>query len=216
MNVHNLIILDESGSMSRIANEAISGVNETIQTIRAAEAAHEDQEHFVSLVSFNSAEISTVYNKVPADEVKELTSREYRPRCCTPLYDAIGSAINELRDGLTEEDAVLVTIITDGIENDSREFRQSDIRSLVDSLKEKGWLFTFIGAQDVESAAHSLSIKNTLVFETSIEGTNLMFKKENACRGRLFDLLHSEGKKCFSHLDERYFEDLLDQLYSQD
>jgi hypothetical protein len=35
--IFNLIILDESGSMSSIEQEAISGVNETIQTIRAAQ-----------------------------------------------------------------------------------------------------------------------------------------------------------------------------------
>ena len=35
--VHNLMILDESGSMQAIYNAALGGANETIQTIRSAE-----------------------------------------------------------------------------------------------------------------------------------------------------------------------------------
>lgn len=34
--IFNLIILDESGSMESIKQQAITGVNETIQTIRNA------------------------------------------------------------------------------------------------------------------------------------------------------------------------------------
>ena len=44
--VFNLIILDESGSMSSIERQAIDGVNETVQTIRAAQKKHEEQEHY--------------------------------------------------------------------------------------------------------------------------------------------------------------------------
>jgi uncharacterized protein YegL len=51
--IFNLIIIDESGSMMSIKKEAIDSVNETIQTIRAAQDEHADQEHFVTLVTFN-------------------------------------------------------------------------------------------------------------------------------------------------------------------
>ena len=43
--VYNLIILDESGSMSIIEKQTISGFNETIQTISAAQRKHEGQRH---------------------------------------------------------------------------------------------------------------------------------------------------------------------------
>ena len=52
--IFNLIILDESGSMMSIKKEAIDSVNETLQTIRAAQKKHEDQEHYVTLVTFNN------------------------------------------------------------------------------------------------------------------------------------------------------------------
>ena len=65
--VFNLIILDESGSMRIIKKQAIGAVNETIQTIRHSQKEHEDQEHFLSLVVFNSCEVKTVYDCMEID-----------------------------------------------------------------------------------------------------------------------------------------------------
>ena len=94
--IFNLIIIDESGSMQSIKKEAIDSVNETIQTIRSAQKKHEDQEHYVSLVTFND-DVKTIYECVPVNEVKELTAETYRPNCCTALYDAMGISLNALR-----------------------------------------------------------------------------------------------------------------------
>ena len=54
--VHNLIILDESGSMSSIKPQIISGFNELVQSIKGIEEQFPEQEHFISLVSFNDIE----------------------------------------------------------------------------------------------------------------------------------------------------------------
>ena len=63
--IFNLIIIDESGSMQSIKKATIDNVNETIQTIRSAQKKHEEQEHFVSLVTFND-DVKTVNDCVPA------------------------------------------------------------------------------------------------------------------------------------------------------
>lgn len=89
--VFNLLILDESGSMSSIEEQAIGAVNETIQTIRSAQKKHEDQEHFMSLVVFNSDEVRTVYDSLEIGKIEELSSEKYQPSSCTPLYDAMHS-----------------------------------------------------------------------------------------------------------------------------
>jgi uncharacterized protein YegL len=186
--VFNLIILDESGSMSAIERQAISGVNETIQTIRIAQKEHPEQEHFVSLVSFNSVSIKNIYDKINAEDVEELSGKQYQPSSCTPLYDAMGNALTSLSKSVSEEDVVLVTVITDGYENDSKEYSCNSIKALVESLKKRHWLFTYIGAnQDVYAVASSLAIDNTLNFETTAEGTNEMFETEGKARRRFFD-----------------------------
>ena len=137
--IFNLIILDESGSMCCIKKEAINSVNETVQTISSAERENENQEHFVSLVTFND-KVKMVYDCVPVGEVKELTSETYCPGRCTALYDAMGISLNALCLKTSEDDRILVTVVTDGCENASREYDAKAIKVLVDELKGKGWV----------------------------------------------------------------------------
>lgn len=189
--VFNLIILDASGSMSSIENEAIGAVNETIQTIRNAQKKNEDQGHFLSLVVFNSDEVKTVYDCVEADKVEELTSKQYCPSSCTPLYDAMGNALTALQKKVAEDDNVLVTIVTDGYENASVEYNGTSINALVESLKKKNWLFAYIGAnQDAKAVGRSMGIHSTMEFQASVEGTAVMGAKMGAMFGRV--------AKCFS------------------
>lgn len=185
--IHNLIILDESGSMESIKRAAINGMNETVQSIRDAQKKHEDQEHIVSLVSFNSSEIKGIYDCVPVAEVEELTDKEYVPDCCTPLYDAMGLSLNHLRAKVNDEDKVLVTIITDGEENSSTEYNSAAIKALVDSLKEKGWVFAYIGAnQDVLKVAQTISVTNVMNFSSTDFGTSSAIASLRKSRDRMF------------------------------
>lgn len=180
--IFNLIIIDESGSMQSIKNAAINSVNETIQTIRSAQRKHEDQEHYVSLVTFND-DVKTIYECVPVDEVKELTAESYLPDCCTALYDAMGISLNALRKKVAEEDKVLVTVVTDGYENASKEYSGKAVKALVDELKKKNWVFAYIGAnQDVEAVAATISITNVMKFETTNAGTQTMTDRVNDSR----------------------------------
>lgn len=202
--IFNLIILDESGSMSSIEQEAISGVNETIQTIRAAQKAYEEQQHFVTLVSFNSSSIKTIYDCREVDKVEELTDKEYVPACCTPLYDAMGDSLSKLKKKVAGADKVLVTIITDGYENASHEYNGDIIKKLVENLKQKGWVFTYIGAnQDSQEVAFNIAINNVMNFQTTSAGTHAMFAKENKSRMKWFTRV-SQGDQ---DLSKDFFED---------
>ena len=186
--IHNLIILDESGSMQSIYRAALSGVNETLQTIRGAQTSHSDQAHFVSLITFDSDHYNQIYSNTPAAKAIDITAEQYRPGGCTPLYDAMGRGITELRRHVANDDFVLVTILTDGYENASREYNGKAIKSLVEALKEEGWVFTYIGAnQDVDAVAGSMSIDNCLAFEADDDSTAAMFAKENASRNIFFN-----------------------------
>ncbi|MDR3268255.1 MAG: VWA domain-containing protein [Tannerella sp.] len=186
--IYNLIILDESGSMGSIKREAIGGFNETVQTIKKAKVKYPEQDHRISLVTFNGADIKTVYDKADADRVDELTDKLYCPSSLTPLYDAMGTSLVTLRKAVKPEDKVLVTIITDGEENASREYTGKAIKSLVEELKSDGWVFTYIGAnQDVEKVAATISVTNVMNFEATSSGTQVMFAKESSSRMNFFD-----------------------------
>lgn len=207
--IFNLIIIDESGSMHSIKTAAINSVNETIQTIRAAQKKYEDQEHYVSLVSFND-DVKTIYECVSAEEVKELTAESYQPDCCTALYDAMGISLNRLRKKVAEDDKVLVTIVTDGYENASKEYSGKAIKALVDELKGKGWIFAYIGAnQDVEAVAATISITNVMNFEATCEGTGAMSEKLSKARQGFYGRLSRQTS--FSAEDENkgFFNDII-------
>jgi len=142
--VHNLIILDESGSMASIKNSIIQGFNELVQTIQGIEKQFPEQEHFVSFVSFNGLGQKLLHFIDPASKLKQIDDSSYNPASLTPLYDAMGFSINKLNqvlNGQTDYN-VLVTILTDGEENDSKEFSGSDIKKLVEQLKQNHWTFT--------------------------------------------------------------------------
>lgn len=189
--IFNLIILDESGSMQRIARQAVDGVNETLQSISTANDEHKEQMHFVSLVTFNDT-VKTIFDCRNIELVKEIKDEDYMPNCSTALYDAMGMSINSLGNVAGKDDKVLVTIITDGEENSSHEFSRSDIGKLVQKYKSMGWVFAFIGAnQDVNLTADSLSIDNAMSFDSNPKSTSEMLRKERSSRSRFYNLIAS-------------------------
>ena len=198
--VYNLIILDKSGSMGRIANAAISGFNETVGGIRSAQERFADtQEHFVSLMIFCSCEKRMVYDKVPVAEVKELTSKDYRPCCRTPLYDAMGLSINALYNAIKDKDdaTAVVTVITDGLENASKEYSGPTIKALVERMKdEEGWNFAYIGTnQDVEAVSASLSIDNHMSFQDDERGMKEAWERERKAKMMRYAMYEREREE---------------------
>ena len=125
--IYDLIILDESGSMSTLTAQTISGCNETMQTIQAAQEQNSDvQKHLVSVYAFQSGEVPSRYliKNVPAEAAFGITRKDYKPNGCTPLYDAIGSCIADLKATIGDDKDSIgsITIITDGMENSSRRY----------------------------------------------------------------------------------------------
>ena len=196
--VFNVIILDRSGSMECIRRAAIDGFNETLAGIKKAQETYADtQDHFVTLVTFCSCHTDFVFDKTPAAEAKPLTPADYQPCCCTPLYDAMGLTLTSMRRYVKDlEDAiVVVTIITDGLENASKEFSGPAIKTLVDELRKEGWTFTYMGAnQDSMEVAMSMSIRNARNFDYSSEGTRASMRKDTMTRMNFFSRL-SQMKK---------------------
>jgi len=177
-NIYNLIVLDESGSMGAIERQAVSAMNETFAGIRKAREKNPDQNYFVSLVVFEGDGVKgvrTVRDRVPVENIEDIRQEEYRPGACTPLYDAMGVAISNLSKVTRKDDPVLVTVITDGMENASEEYSGRAIKDLVSKKREQGWTFAYIGAnQDAVEVARELDIHNALNFEATGEDTREM------------------------------------------
>lgn len=184
--VFNLIIVDESGSMSLIHQQAFAGMNETLSTVRAMQEKYPETEQHVTLVTFDSDHTKWHYNNVVAKDAHDLKWGAYTPCGGTPLYDTIGKAVSMMNAQTNQEDNVLVTIITDGEENCSKEWTLKMVKSLIDKLKEAKWTFTLIGTDnlDVEGMAHSMGIDEHLQFCEDAEDTLKMFAREKKARIR--------------------------------
>lgn len=204
--IHNLIILDESGSMESFKSQIISGFNETVQTIKGSQKLFPEQEHFVSLVTFNSLRQNLIHFIDPVDKLDQIDDEKYQPNATTPLFDAIGFAVNKLKQVVANqlEANVLVTIMTDGEENASREFSGNDIKKLIEELKQQKWTFTYIGTDhDVDQIAINLSITNTLIFDKNEKGIKDMFAKQNKSREAYYKKVQNKQDTQDNFFDEK-------------
>ena len=208
MNIYNVIILDESGSMSSIYKETLQSMNEVLGGIRKDQEDHPDQQHNVTIVTFEGHGIAGIKmrrDRVPVEKIENFTGKDYRPGGCTPLYDAMGQTLNRLEGLVTAEDKVMATIITDGYENASEEYSGRTIKSLVSRLRDKGWVFAYIGAnQDAVEVAKDLNISNALNYDATPEGmVQMKFRFKKAHR-KMSDLVASCAECC--EFDELFDE----------
>jgi Mg-chelatase subunit ChlD len=141
---HICLVLDRSGSMQSVQGDALGSVNTYIQTAKQDRALYEAR---FSMITFSSEGVSTIRKHEIMEMVMPIGSEEYRCSGWTPLYDAIGRGIgilDEASEGNPEDRAILV-VMTDGLENASKEFNHERITSLIKARQERGWLVTFLG-----------------------------------------------------------------------
>jgi uncharacterized protein YegL len=152
---HTLVVQDRSGSMAVRTEATISGYNEFISGLkRDAEG-----EVLVTLVQFDSG-VNTRYAAMPIADVPELTRQTYVIGGMTALNDAVAEAIRDVEPRVRKGDKVNVTIMTDGQENASVEYKTKEsIAALLDKKREDGWEFNFLGAGEAAwSGAGALGI----------------------------------------------------------
>lgn len=149
------ILLDRSGSMENCRDTTIDAFNEYVLGLRRSD----EVDARLSLTIFDSDSIDTLQHLEPAQSFMELNRNTYVPRAMTPLLDAIGHAVSQSDAvALREGEKVSLVIITDGLENASREHTKESIRKLLsDRQDNKGWLVTFLGA-DIDAFAEAGAI----------------------------------------------------------
>lgn len=171
--IYNLVILDRSGSMMRLREVAVQGYNETLDVIRAAQQQYNlEQQNLVTLTLFNHL-VTDVYDCDTVQNLPNLLMQDYQPDGMTAMYDAIGLSLTKLQRKLNklENATAVVTIISDGLENASHIYSLDRVAKLIDSMKNQGVMFVFMGTnQNVQQTAEALHIDDYKIFEYSTEG----------------------------------------------
>lgn len=149
-------VLDRSGSMNRIVDDAIGGFNTMLadqQGMTAGEAS-------MTIVLFDN-EYQVVAENMPVQQVKPLDRKTFQPRGSTALLDAVGRTIDDMGRryaSLPEEKRpgkVLFVILTDGHENASHQYRHDRVAQMIKHQTEQyGWVFMYLSA-DLSAFDHA-------------------------------------------------------------
>ena len=179
MKTHITIILDGSGSMGNCVNDTIGGFNTFLSAQKKLEG-----EATITMVQFNS-QYRILMDMVPLSDSSDLTAENYVPSGGTALLDAIGRTVNRVEHQIEEmnesqrPEKTIFVIITDGEENESREFNRDQIMQMINRHREEmGWEFVFIGAnQDAIQAGNGLGVRQgrSINYDASGAGTQVMF-----------------------------------------
>ncbi len=149
-----VFILDRSGSMAGLEEDTIGGFNGMIKKQKK-----EGEQVNVTTVLFDD-KIDVIHDRFAIDIIEPLTSDDYYVRGCTALLDAVGTSIKKvenIQNHLPETHKaarVIFVITTDGLENSSKEYNYPKIKRMIDTKKELGWDFIFLGA-NIDSVAEA-------------------------------------------------------------
>lgn len=154
---HLYFLLDRSGSMQSIKSDIEGGFAAFVDEQRKVAG-----ECRVTLAQFDD-EYDVVYSSRPLADVPPL---DLRPRNMTALHDAMGRLITSAGAELAalpddqRPGTVIVAIMTDGLENASKEWDAPRIKALVEQqTSEWSWQFLYMGAdQDAVEVGSSIGV----------------------------------------------------------
>ena len=162
---HVTLVIDRSGSMVSVVDEAQSGINALLEAQFALPGLLT-----VTLVEFDS-EIETV-TRMATKPVPYVL----KPRGMTKLLDAVGGELEATQADIKalakarRPDRVMFVVATDGDENSSSKHTLEGVRSTVESRRKKQkWIFQFIGAGDSAWQGTSMGMPSAS-FSTSRAG----------------------------------------------
>jgi uncharacterized protein YegL len=175
-----VFILDKSGSMGGLESDTIGGYNAMLKKQKKVDGACT-----VTTVLFDDT-YEILHDRIDIKAIDPLTEKDYTVGGCTALLDAIGKTIHKISSVQkhTSEgfraDNVLFVIITDGLENASREYSPGRIRKMIKERQEKyGWEFIFLGANiDAVETAEGFGIKadHAADYQADSVGTKLNYE----------------------------------------
>lgn len=165
-------ILDESASMSIVHDATISSFNEYLEGLRKDGNSYRFQ-----LTTFSN--VSNIQDEKDIQNVDNLSKDNYKANGpSTSLYDAVCRTLKLYED---KEGKRLVVILTDGEENSSQEYNQSNMKEMVKNLESKGnWTFVYLGAnQDSYANAANFGFSKGNVVNFNQTGVGLKSVSSN-------------------------------------
>lgn len=152
--INVILIIDQSGSMVYTEVETKQAVTKYIED----QAAITDAKINLEIVTFDST-VKTLYSLDKIKNYSNTFAQDYKPYGFTALYDAIGSTLTKHKDSGLK---TIVTILTDGQENSSKEFSKSKVAELIKDVQDNlNWEVIFLAANlpNFDSYTDSLYIK---------------------------------------------------------
>lgn len=173
-----ICLIDKSGSMNSIKSDTIGGFNAFLDEQRKVKG-----EARLSLYYFND-QVEEGIAGADLEYVQPLKAEDYKPLGGTALFDAIGKAITDVgwkyhKMAPSERpEKVLFVIITDGEENSSKNYKQHQIKEMVEhQTKKYNWNFIYLGAnQDAFKVGNSFGVQNNVNFAATGAGVDGMVR----------------------------------------
>lgn len=163
LHTHLILIIDRSGSMSDLQLETIDTINNVVR----AQVEEADEVVDLTVALFNTT-VDILYDGVRLSRrpKKILTPANYQPDGWTALHDAVATVIDRVGQRLADTpesdrpSAVVVAILTDGLENASRRHTLADVAARIEHQQQVyNWQFMFLGAnQDAWATGHSIGL----------------------------------------------------------
>ncbi len=142
-----VVVVDKSGSMGSVRNDAIGGFNVFLEAQKKAEG-----EAKMTVVMFDTT-FSFYAANDDVQSVKNFDDTSYVPNGGTALYDAVGKTIDEIGKKLAvmkEDDRpgkVIFAILTDGEENSSHSYSGGLVKKMIELQRDSyKWDFVFLAA----------------------------------------------------------------------
>jgi uncharacterized protein YegL len=173
------LILDKSGSMAGMESTTRDIVHEQVSEL--LDLSKETNIHTYATIAVfsdhNDFEMETfdLVNQKSVDECDDYTRKNYRCGGLTALFDSMQKVISHIQEKNDEnkgkEIENLVIVVSDGLENDSREITDSNIlKKQIDKFEEQDdpkWKFVYLGTMESLDNARDTSIKafNTMSFD---------------------------------------------------
>lgn len=173
-------IIDRSGSMAAVIDDAIGGFN----TFLKKQQEIEDNSAIMTVALFNHT-YGLLYDGVDVKSVKPFDRSSYVPDGMTALFDAVGKTMNNVNERIEKAankekvpKKVLYVILTDGHENSSREFKKEQILNMIEAEKKKGREVIFLGADAAAfdpEFVHVVGSAQTMAFASTGAGTRAAY-----------------------------------------